>query len=90
MKILAKTATGFMVEATEQEICNMSGFYNTYSNDAFKVEVGREFGVSDIFKNAREVLDGFVNIQKDFEGAKDKVSKLLGLMAPINPKKAKA
>ena len=90
MKIIAKGIHGFLVEGTENEICNMAGFYSSYSNQDIKVEIGKEFPVAEIFQNAKSVLEGFSNIQKDFDAAKDKVSKLLALMAPITPKKTKS
>lgn len=50
MKIIGTTQNGFILEATENELANIAGYYSKFSGISDKFKLGTEIAVSDIYK----------------------------------------
>ena len=89
MKILARTAEGYMLEATEVEMAQLHGFQTLYVKDYKRnvVEIGYDVDISKLTRNAEflRTLDAsvitkaqnrFEELAKEMETIRDQVTRL--------------
>ena len=88
MKIIARSANGFLVEMTDNEMAQVSIFDSKYSS-GFKAEVGGELPVGEHYKEAQAVLTAYSRNSTRFQEISTDLSHLLALMATCEPKKKK-
>ena len=49
MKVIATTEDGFIIEASKNDIANLTGYYSTYDKDFKKLKIGDEIAIHDMF-----------------------------------------
>jgi hypothetical protein len=89
MKILARTADGYMLEATEMEMAQLHGFQTTYDKDYRRnlVEIGYDVDISKLTRNAEflrtldtsvitKAQNRFEELAKEMETIRDQVTRL--------------
>ena len=83
MKVIGYTKTGYMLDATKEEIANLIGFYSTYGVEFRKksIGIGSEINVSDMYKQ----LYGLAEKYNDIEIAKDNLKQCIKLLDIVNP-----
>lgn len=55
MKIIGKTSSGFLIEATENQIAEAMGYHYASQNGCPKIEIGATINVSNEFKRLRDI-----------------------------------
>lgn len=50
MKIIGKTETGFILSASEDEVCNLVGYYSKYSSEP-KLQIGANIEVAKMYRH---------------------------------------
>lgn len=56
MKILGETKIGFLVDLTETEIANLTGYSSSYSGGFKKPKISDEYNIEEIFKRIESVI----------------------------------
>ena len=83
MKVIGYTETGYMLDATKEEIANLIGFYKTYGEEFRKksIGIGSEINVSGMYKQ----LYGLAEKYDDIVSAKDNLKQCIELLDMVNP-----
>jgi hypothetical protein len=105
MKIIAALDNDkYLVEMSNEELANLSGFINHYHFDkGYNVESNRAVNhvdywkalkdkiipISDIYKSATETLATYSELKTKFESIRNQLSSLLGKMEVLKPEERK-
>ncbi len=82
MKIIGKRDSGFIIDANENEVANLIGFYYTGSTGCPRLKVGDEIKVSSMFDQLN-LLAKRKNALKDAAEQLRNYAKLIELTEPI-------
>lgn len=83
MKVIGYTEKGYMLDATNEEIANLIGFYGTYVQEYKKksIRIGSEINVSGMYNQ----LYGLAMSSEDIIRAKDNLKRCIELLDIVNP-----
>ena len=84
MKIIGKTEDGFILDVSAKEIANLIGYYSEYS-DPFKVKVGDEIAISDMYRQ----LDALAAQDKEIQDCRNTLLQAYRHLELVSPVKIK-
>ena len=83
MKIIGKTQKGYILDASEDEVANLIGYYGEYSlrEQCGKLNIGDEIQISRMYEQLYKLHDN----HKDIERAKECLTQCIENMEEVLP-----
>lgn len=82
MKIIGKTKEGYILDASEDEIANLIGYYCKYSLDKkVQLSIGDQINISQMYKQLYDLS----RKHEEIENAKEKLAECIKYMDEIEP-----
>jgi RNA polymerase-interacting CarD/CdnL/TRCF family regulator len=81
MKVIGKNDEGFIVEMSEDEAYNLTGYYSRYSDDKKKIQVGDEITIHEMYQQLYKLEWN----RKDIKEAQNKLRKAADNLETVVP-----
>jgi hypothetical protein len=88
VKVIGKTESGFIIEASKEEIANLTGYHSSYSNGYKSPLVGVEIQVSKMFRQLYDLEHNQPELQKVVNTLRG-MADLLEPVCPVIEKRVK-
>jgi hypothetical protein len=78
MKVIGKSESGYILEASNEEVANLTGYYSTYDKDYKRPNCGDNIQINSMYKQ-------LYNLKNNEPKLKDTVKILRGLADSLEP-----